>query len=140
MRLSPSADVNSVMINPHPDCAFVIDASICDSPTELCVSPTDLGAPHLDSEMWEAGLASTPNSAWENKLACRINLRNTVSVTPAIGASTVAGRTTTEPSRTSAGTRDSVGIACSTGLSQSLFTVKPLRGILRASRILSDGS
>src|ERR1700722_10226534 len=54
-----------------------------------------------------------------------MNRRNTVSVTPAIGASTVAGRTTTVPSRTSAGTRVSAGIACSTGLSQSLFTVNP---------------
>ncbi len=61
----------------------------------------------------------------ENKLACRINRRNTVSVTPAMGARTVAGRTTTVPSRTSAGTRVSAGIACSTGLSQSLFTVNP---------------
>ena len=58
-----------------------------------------------------------------------MNRRNTVSVTPAIGASTVAGRTTTAPSRTSAGTRASAGMACSTGLSQCFFTVKPLRGI-----------
>jgi hypothetical protein len=55
-----------------------------------------------------------------------MNRRNTVSVTPAMGASTVAGATSTEPMRTSAGTRASAGIACSMGLSQSFFTVKPL--------------
>jgi len=58
-----------------------------------------------------------------------MNLRNTVSVTPAMGASTVAGRTVTDPIRTSAGTRASAGIACSTGLSQFFFTVNPLRGM-----------
>jgi hypothetical protein len=61
-----------------------------------------------------------------------MNRRNTVSVTPAIGASTVAGRTATDPIRTSAGTRAAAGIACSTGLSQSFFTVKPRRGIVHA--------
>ena len=64
-----------------------------------------------------------------NKLAWRINRRKTVSVTPAMGASTVAGVTTTGPRRTSAGTRASAGIACSLGLSQSFFTVKPLPAI-----------
>ena len=54
-----------------------------------------------------------------------------MSVTPAMGASTVAGRTATEPMRTSAGTRASAGIACSTGLSQFFFTVNPRRGISR---------
>src|ERR1035437_9154567 len=55
-----------------------------------------------------------------------MNRRNTVSVTPAMGASTVAGATTTGPSRTWAGTRASAGMACSLGLSQSFFTVQPL--------------
>ena len=55
--------------------------------------------------------------------------RKTVSVTPAMGARTVAGATRTEPRRTSAGTRASAGMACSMGLSQSFFTVKPLPAI-----------
>src|SRR6476646_3451148 len=55
--------------------------------------------------------------------------RKTVSVTPAIGASTVAGDTNTGPMRTEAGTRVSGGIWCSVGLSQSFFTVKPLPAI-----------
>jgi hypothetical protein len=50
-------------------------------------------------------------------------------VTPAMGASTVAGATKTEPRRTSAGTLATAGMACSLGLSQSLFTVKPLPAI-----------
>src|ERR1035438_3137390 len=58
-----------------------------------------------------------------------MNRRKTVSVTPAMGASTVAGVTKTVPRRTSAGTRVSAGIACSLGLSQSFFTVKPLPAI-----------
>jgi hypothetical protein len=76
---------------------------------------------------WEVKPAS--ELALLNKLACRINRRNTVSVTPAIGASTVAGLTATHPMRTSAGTRTATGIACSTGLSQFFFTVNPRRGI-----------
>src|SRR5580692_4372921 len=54
-----------------------------------------------------------------------MNRRNTVSVTPAIGARTVAGRTITAPIRNSAGTRTLSGIVCSTGLSQFFFTVNP---------------
>ena len=143
-RASPSAEVNSVMINPHPDSTLPIASSI-------------QGAPHLDSEMWEAKSASesafvlvkelagvpgldsetgVASSASEltfapvKELACRMNRRNTVSVTPAIGASTVAGRTSTVPMRTSAGTRASAGITCSTGLSQFFFTVNPRRAIV----------
>ena len=61
-----------------------------------------------------------------------MNRRKTVSVTPAMGARTVAGCTATGPRRTSAGTRTTAGIACSLGLSQAFFTVKPLRGIKAA--------
>ena len=60
-----------------------------------------------------------------------------MSVTPAIGASTVAGRTATAPSRTSAGTRASAGIACSTGLSQSFFTVNPRPAMVSATSLLA---
>ncbi len=54
-------------------------------------------------------------------LALRMNRRKTVSVTPAMGASTVAGATVTPPITTDAGTRAFSGIACSTGLSQFFF-------------------
>jgi hypothetical protein len=47
--------------------------------------------------------------------------RNTVSVTPAIGASTVAGATSTPPITTEAGTRTAAGMLFSRGLSQALF-------------------
>ena len=46
-----------------------------------------------------------------NTLAFRMNLRNTVSVTPAIGASTVAGAIRTPPMRNSAGTSACCGMA-----------------------------
>ena len=73
-----------------------------------------------------------------NKLACRINRRKTVSVTPAMGARTVAGATTTDPRRTSAGTRASAGMGWSMGLSHSFFTVKPLPAIY-ASELPASG-
>jgi len=41
-----------------------------------------------------------------------MNRRNTVSVTPAIGAKTVAGETVTDPIRNDAGTTARVGRAC----------------------------
>ena len=69
------------------------------------------------------------SAAVVNKLAWRMKRRKTVSVTPAMGASTVAGATITVPRRISAGTRASAGMACSLGLSQSFFTVKPLPDI-----------
>src|ERR1019366_7079379 len=50
----------------------------------------------------------------------RIKRRNTVSVTPAMGASTVAGRISTPPSDTDAGTRASAGALRSAGLSKYL--------------------
>src|SRR3569623_1425900 len=55
-----------------------------------------------------------------------MNRRNTVSVTPAIGASTVAGATSTGPLRISVGTQTPSGIACAMGLSQFFLTVNPL--------------
>jgi hypothetical protein len=60
-------------------------------------------------------------------LAFLINRRNTVSVTPAIGASTVAGATRTPPIDITAGTLASGGIARSTALSQPFFIVSSLR-------------
>src|ERR1700691_193249 len=54
-------------------------------------------------------------------LALRMKRRNTVSVTPAIGASTVAGATATPPITTDAGTRAEAGMLFSRGLSQLLF-------------------
>ena len=85
--------------------------------------------PAVSSSPRPSGEAALAPPQVVNKLACRINRRNTVSVTPAIGASTVAGVTTTVPRRTSAGTRASAGIACSLGLSQSFLTVNPLPAI-----------
>ena len=57
-----------------------------------------------------------------NTLAFLINRRKTVSVTPAIGASTVAGAIRTLPICTSEGTHTSSGIVCESGLSQDLRT------------------
>src|SRR5581483_12406339 len=54
----------------------------------------------------------------------RMNRRNTVSVTPAIGASTVAGRISTPPSDTDAGTWPPTSAPPSlTGFSQNFRTV-----------------
>src|SRR5437879_4374393 len=50
----------------------------------------------------------------------RMKRRKTVSVTPAMGARTVAGATRTLPIRTSEGTQTSSGMACERGLSQDL--------------------
>jgi len=54
-------------------------------------------------------------------LALRMKRRKTVSVTPAMGARTVAGATVTLPICTDAGTRTPCGMACSCGLSQCFF-------------------
>src|SRR5882757_8784274 len=54
-------------------------------------------------------------------LALRMNRRNTVSVTPAIGANTVAGATRTPPISIDAGTRATPGMLFSRGLSQFFF-------------------
>jgi hypothetical protein len=54
-------------------------------------------------------------------LAFRMKRRNTVSVTPAMGASTVAGATITPPITTDAGTRAEAGMLFSRGLSQLFF-------------------
>ena len=54
-------------------------------------------------------------------LALRMNRRNTVSVTPAIGANTVAGATSTPPISIDAGTRATAGMLFSRGLSQFFF-------------------
>ncbi len=57
----------------------------------------------------------------ENTLALRMKRRKTVSVTPAMGARTVAGATVTLPICTEAGTRVPLGMGCSIGLSQCFF-------------------
>ena len=97
MRDRPSADVNSVMINPQPDCWLLIGIS-----TRCLLRTIDI-------------------SVALNTLALRIKRRNIVSVTPAIGASTVAGATVTPPISTDAGTRAEAGMGCSRGLSQLFF-------------------
>ena len=52
---------------------------------------------------------------WQNWLAFLMKRRKTVSVTPAMGASTVAGAMRTLPTVKLAGTRLCSGIACSAG-------------------------
>src|ERR1700733_10598597 len=94
MRDRPSADVNSVMINPQPDCWLLIGVST------RCLADSTFPV---------------------KMLALRMKRRNTVSVTPAIGASTVAGETVTPPISTDAGTRAEAGMGCSRGLSQLFF-------------------
>src|SRR5271168_2914567 len=84
------------MINPQPDCWLLIGVST------RCLTP-----------------AASPSPL--KMLALRIKRRNTVSVTPAIGASTVAGATATPPITTDAGTRAEAGMLFSRGLSQLLF-------------------
>ncbi len=54
-------------------------------------------------------------------LAFLMKRRKTVSVTPAMGASTVAGAMHTLPMENSAGTRACAGMECSAGLSQCFF-------------------
>ena len=54
-------------------------------------------------------------------LALRMKRRKTVSVTPAMGARTVAGATVTGPIWREAGTRVPGGMGCSCGLSQCFF-------------------
>ena len=71
--------------------------------------------------MTEFSIEESASASALNTLALRIKRRKTVSVTPAIGASTVAGATVTAPIWTEAGTRAPCGIACSTGLSQFFF-------------------
>src|ERR1700722_10684355 len=68
MRERPSAEVNSVMMRPQPDCWLV------------CVAST-----------------SVLENCAENWLAFLMKRRKTVSVTPAIGARTVAGAIFTLP-------------------------------------------
>src|SRR3954465_4443885 len=57
------------------------------------------------------------------KLTLRMKRRNTVSVTPAIGASTVAGRSSTLPMRTDPGTRAvcTTALVSGTGFSKCFF-------------------
>src|SRR6185503_4432437 len=74
-----------------------------------------------------------------NKLALRMKRRKTVSVTPAIGASIVAGATGMPPIETHAGTRALAGIACSIGLSQFFFMVLAARQLLRAAASVGRG-
>ena len=76
------------MIRPHPDC-WLVDVA----------STSALSVPEV------------------NRLAFLMNRRNTVSVTPAIGASTVAGAIRTPPMAKLAGTRPCSGIAYATGSS-----------------------
>ncbi len=117
IRASPSADVNSVISRPQPDWALVTVESMAAALSTLRSCGEAATAPPQVA-------SASPQAV--NRLAWRMKRRKTVSVTPAIGASTVAGATSTVPIRTSAGTRVSAGIACSMGLSQSFFTVNPL--------------
>jgi hypothetical protein len=80
-------------MSPQPDCSLEVAAS---------TSPS----------------ASAPVTSGENLLAFLMNRRKTVSVTPAIGASTVAGAIRTPPIVSTAGTRTPSGISFATGLSQ----------------------
>src|ERR1700677_3579074 len=95
MRDRPSAEVNSVMIKTHPDCWLLIGAS--------------------------TRRRASPLSCPLKTLALRMKRRNTVSVTPAIGARTVAGATNTLPISIEAGTRAISGMLFSRGLSQFFF-------------------
>ena len=115
--LAPMAGVTDTVFR-----RFIRHASL------FSVLPQNSGAPGLDSETWD----SIPSIPAVNKLAWRINRRKTVSVTPTMGARTVAGATTTGPMRISAGTRALAGIWCSAGLSQFFLTVKPLPAICAA--------
>ncbi len=82
MRERPSAEVNSVMMRPQPECSLVVSVS-----------------------------TSTGCAGLENMLAFLMKRRKTVSVTPAMGASTVAGAMRTPPMCSSAGTRAVCGMA-----------------------------
>src|SRR5579884_2018638 len=71
----------------------------------------------------------------------RMKRRKTVSVTPAIGARTVAGRISTPPRETQAGTRASGGATRSAGLSKNLCTLefyRTRRQTKRASGVRFD--
>ena len=85
------------MIRPQPDCWLLVSASTLPSPEPA-----------------------------ENLLAFLMKRRNTVSVTPAMGASTVAGAICTLPMVNVAGTRASAGMVLRTGLSKC-FCMPPLR-------------
>src|SRR6185437_7312725 len=103
MRDKPSAEVNSVIISPQPDRWLLIAAStFAESDSRL------------------------------NRLALRMKRRKTVSVTPAMGASIVAGATWMPPIETHAGTHALAGIACSIGLSQFFFMTGRQGTALRA--------
>src|ERR1700735_1608968 len=97
MREKPSAEVNSVMMRPEPDCWLETSASTVGVESALSL----------------------------NTLALRMKRRKTVSVTPAMGASTVAGATGTLPIWKDAGTRAPWGMVCSIGLSQCFFNEPP---------------
>src|ERR1700722_8066877 len=78
------------MIRPQPDCSFLVAVS-----------------------------TSASAASGANLLAFLMKRRKTVSVTPAIGASTVAGAIRTSPIVNSAGTRASAGMVLVAGLSQN---------------------
>src|SRR6202789_436781 len=96
MRERPSAEVNSVMSRSQPDWVF-------------------------ETEDSTFSLESGPGP--EKRLAWRMKRRKMVSVTPAMGARTVAGRPSTGPIFISAGT--GMEPVRSVGCSHSFFTVKP---------------
>ena len=81
MRERPSAEVNSVIIRPQPDCSFEV--------------------------AWSTFASEASGVNFEAFLMKR---RKTVSVTPAMGASTVAGAIVTLPIVSTAGTRVPTGI------------------------------
>ena len=88
------------MMRPQPDCWF--EGEVSTFVTQ--VSEARAGAP--------AGLGVV------KRLAFLMKRRKTVSVTPAMGARTVAGAISTAPMAKRAGTRVCSGMACSRGASQ----------------------
>src|ERR1700741_5285892 len=100
MRLNPSAEVNSVMMRPQPETSFEVSMS-----TSLVI-PVDCVV-----ECAAAAEYGAAEEYAEYKDAFLMKRRKTVSVTPAIGARTVAGAMRTLPMRSSAGTLASAGIS-----------------------------
>src|SRR5947209_3537191 len=94
------------MISPQPDCWLVVAASTWPV-REAVPSPFAPLRVRNDKASGDA----------EKTLAFLMKRRKTVSVTPAMGASTVAGAIWTLPMVKLAGTRACSGIACSTGAS-----------------------
>src|ERR1039457_4721325 len=98
MRERPSAEVNSVMMRPQPDCWLVVAVSMT-SVREADSSPSTSLRVRNDKSFVAA----------EKRLAFLMKRRKTVSVTPAMGASTVAGAMRTLPRGETGGERGGPG-------------------------------